>query len=346
MTAFKWTDLERAALYAQAHYSPQLITNQMVSFVQAEAALSRQQLHGTFSKVPLGLWARNMSNTLEYVDVRRFNELWKARQHISIECRGLPPADASVLRKLQCPEQSISSPTRIMCLVFTYDRRHDNAHAVVNTWGKRCDAFVAFSNADNSSVGAVKIEFEGGESYGNMWRKVQEIWATVRFSDVFNQFDWFLICGDDTYVILEQLRAFVNSDQVLEAKRATGGRVYIGSPEHFTYNLLFNNGGAAYVLSREAVDLVVDSLETEACQHHHRTSWEDVLIALCLKRMGVLPLHTLDAQFRRRFSTKRPGDPSEQDVCPEAVTFQGFTPQEMQCVDDIVYKREGKCFVA
>ena len=109
------------------------------------------------------------------------------------------------------PEQS---KPRILCMVYTYEGTHaTNLQAVVDTWASQCDGFLAASNVTDPSLGAVDINFPGPESYTNMWNKVQAM-RKYAYKHYLNEYDYFHICGDDTYVIPDNFRTYLMGDQV------------------------------------------------------------------------------------------------------------------------------------
>ena len=63
------------------------------------------------------------------------------------------------------------------------------------------------------SLGAVDIKFPGPESYGNMWNKVQAMWKYA-YKHYLNDYDYFHICGDDTFVIPINFHTYLMEDQV------------------------------------------------------------------------------------------------------------------------------------
>lgn len=90
------------------------------------------------------------------------------------------------------------------------------------TWAKRCDGWVAFSTKTDESIPglvvhyqgvihthlAIEIHHEGREEYNNMWQKSRSIWKYIahHYKD---EFDWFLIGGDDMYYIVSNLRKYL-----------------------------------------------------------------------------------------------------------------------------------------
>lgn len=55
---------------------------------------------------------------------------------------------------------------------------------------------------------AIEIHHEGPEAYNNMWQKSRSIWKYIghHYKD---EFDWFLIGGDDMYYIVSNLRKYL-----------------------------------------------------------------------------------------------------------------------------------------
>lgn len=64
---------------------------------------------------------------------------------------------------------------KIFCMVYTHSNRHDQLRSIAETWGPKCDGFMAASNLTDPSIGAVNLWHEGPEMYGNMWLKVRSM---------------------------------------------------------------------------------------------------------------------------------------------------------------------------
>jgi glycoprotein-N-acetylgalactosamine 3-beta-galactosyltransferase len=133
------------------------------------------------------------------------------------------------------------------------------------------------SNKTNASLGTVDIPHEGDESYNNMWQKVRSIWAYV-YDNCYNMYDWFHIGGDDLFLIVENLRHYLESEEI---RTAANGGIYLPDDDHddngrqqeqqtplfLGYRLwkpgnrsdIFNSGGSGYTLNKAALSsLVVD----------------------------------------------------------------------------------------
>lgn len=85
--------------------------------------------------------------------------------------------------------------------------------AIAETWGKQCDGFMALSNVTRFENNEFNITRLGRESFRNIWQKVK---AAVLLVDAHltHHFDWMLVAGDDTYVSVPALRAYLSSEQV------------------------------------------------------------------------------------------------------------------------------------
>lgn len=215
----------------------------------------------------------------------------------------------------------IAAPTpapdvRIFCGLYTMEKNHaTNVKAVKETWGKRCDGFVAFSTASDPTIPAYKIEHEGDEAYDNMWQKSRSIWKFVakHFAD---EFDYFLLGGDDMYYIIENLKAYLNTQEIRDL-RAKGEGVFIGRRFFPPKQNVFNSGGAGYILDRKSLSILGAHLDSPECYPHQRGFWEDVNIANCLRQNGnVLPHDTRDPQERERFHPFTPGQHLDYRIPP------------------------------
>ena len=101
---------------------------------------------------------------------------------------------------------------RILCLMYTHPPMHALARTAALTWGWQCDGFLAFSTENVPALGIVALSHPGPESYGNMWQKVRSIWRFVheRYAQ---DYDYFHLCGDDTYVVVNNLRHFLQQHE-------------------------------------------------------------------------------------------------------------------------------------
>ncbi|CAN0361937.1 unnamed protein product, partial [Phaeothamnion confervicola] len=101
---------------------------------------------------------------------------------------------------------SAKATPRIFCAVYTYSKNHQTQmKAIRETWASRCDGFVGFSDVEDHSVPVIGLQHDGPEEYHNIWQKVRSAWKYIHhwYRD---DFDWFVIGGDDIFLILENFR--------------------------------------------------------------------------------------------------------------------------------------------
>ena len=189
------------------------------------------------------------------------------------------------------PASSYDNNIRVFCAMYTYEGRHDRVQGALETWAKRCNGFLAASTATNTTLGTVQLRSRGKEgSYGAIWQKVRAILAHLYLHHL-DDYDFFHICGDDTFILLDNLRAFVSSEQVV---RDAGGPgypkpLYMGhwvatqrdqppAQGSFTYA----GGGPGYTLSRRALQLFVEKALLR-CEPLTQVSFEDLMVGYCLR---------------------------------------------------------------
>ena len=217
---------------------------------------------------------------------------------------------------------------RILCMAYT---RHSGAHsrieAIANTWGKECDGFFAASNATDLSIGAINLTHKGPEAYGNMWQKVRSMWAYA-YENFLDDYDYFHICGDDAYVVVDNMKAYLQGEPISKLKEG-----YIDNISKVFYrkakrwenlregqcrplllgvpltkgNGLFPQGGGGYTLNREALKLIGTKggpLDTVLADLED--SREDVFIASVLESIGTFISDTRDDTGAFRYIPYKP----------------------------------------
>eukprot|EP01062_Namystynia_karyoxenos_P044581 TRINITY_DN3288_c1_g1_i1.p1 TRINITY_DN3288_c1_g1~~TRINITY_DN3288_c1_g1_i1.p1 ORF type:complete len:485 (+),score=104.22 TRINITY_DN3288_c1_g1_i1:82-1455(+) len=197
---------------------------------------------------------------------------------------------------------------RVLCMIYTTAKEHDSkVRATRDTWARGCDGFAAMSTENDPRVSAVAVAHPGPEAWDNMAAKTRVIWAWahLRYRD---KYDWFLICGDDCYILTGNLRWLLSAEPAYADAHRAGKPVFLGrrlvQPGR---SMPFYAGGASQVMNRAALDLLAGALDTGLCGAGLRVSWEDVIISHCLARLGVPILDTRDAEGAERFHPLAPG---------------------------------------
>ena len=225
------------------------------------------------------------------------------------------------------PNDSEALNTRVLCFIPIISTDH-NARAldVMQTLGKRCDKLVFASNATDSDIGAVKVDIPT-EDWAHLWQKQREtmrhIWQVYG-----EEYDWFLKADLDTYVIVENLKAYLASEEIQSKKDQPlilGRRVsrreekwYQGFDHNKTLvdeflktshnKFHYTMGGAGYVMNQKYMEKFYDSMDEHFClsSEQEMTFPEDVGINFCMGNIGVYPYNTRDELGRERFHLRTP----------------------------------------
>jgi hypothetical protein len=172
-------------------------------------------------------------------------------------------------------------PVRILCMIYTHDKMRDLARASALSWGYKCDGFLAFSTETIPALGMVDLLHPGDEAYGNMWQKVRSIWAYI-YKHYRDQYDYFHLGGDDMYVIVENMRRFLES---FETQTGRGDPVYLGQWIR-QKNGYYVAGGPGYTLNRASLERFVEKA-LPVCNVYTKASYEDRLFSGCMRQLGI-----------------------------------------------------------
>ncbi|KRX66078.1 Glycoprotein-N-acetylgalactosamine 3-beta-galactosyltransferase 1 [Trichinella sp. T9] len=187
----------------------------------------------------------------------------------------------------------VSNKVRVFCLVMTTKENHESkAWAVHATWLSRCNGYMFGSSVDDPVLHAVNLNVPRGRQY--LWRKTRKAFEYI-YANLLNDYDWFLKADDDTYVIVENLRLLLSSYDPDKPHYFGYMLKYNGEPD-----VLYMSGGAGYVLSRKAVELVVRDVISKRPALDVMFP-EDVQMGRCLKQAGVYTQDSRDIFQRHRF---------------------------------------------
>jgi hypothetical protein len=210
------------------------------------------------------------------------------------------------IRLARSSGNSKNSQIRLMCVTFAHQKRHDRVRAEKETWAKRCDGYLASSDSTDASISAVNISHAGKEDYYNMWQKTR---STIKYVHEHHRsnYDWFYFAGDDVYVFVENLKAYLASDNFTLA----AGENHTTSTPMLVGGLMRGRraeyvfGGSGYLLNRASLDLFADKI-FPSCSVDERTDAEDLLITKCMRKFGARIPATLDYKQRSRFARFSP----------------------------------------
>ena len=224
---------------------------------------------------------------------------------------------------------------RILCMVYTHSGRKEFVQAIINTWGMQCDGFFASSNITEPSTGSIDIPHIGDESYDNMWQKVRSMWAYA-YDNFLDSYDYFHIAGDDTFVIVENLRAFLVGPDVEVLLNGTKRIAWHADLEGEGWdfeknpkrplllgqasfmrigNDIFPGGGSGYTLNREALRILgkellpsyfvpyIDAAEDQLIGRSFMRPPFHIYVADTTDNTGALRYHMESAEFQAKLKS-------------------------------------------
>lgn len=177
---------------------------------------------------------------------------------------------------------------RIGCALKVSRLSRQRTLDAIQTWGKRCDAIYAFSNEEwtlpgNMGVTTILLK-QHDDDYAHLWQKTQAMFESL--SRVYwdrDSLDFLVMADDDTFFIMENLRALLASEPV-RTKQATGRPILIGDlwegPANGETMRVWVNGGG-YVFNRVVADEVSKCTGRLA---QGNIIPEDVMVCSCMVR--------------------------------------------------------------
>ena len=173
------------------------------------------------------------------------------------------------------------------------------------------------SNKTDVALGTVNIVHQGPEEYNNIWQKVRSMWSYV-YDNYYDKYDFFHIGGDDLYVLVENLRLYLESEEI---QTAGNGGIYLPDGDEtvqtplfmgrrFAYqgdmNDIFISGGSGYTMNKAALKtLVVKGFPKWF--PNRKTFSEDTMVARVLRNYGIFPYETKDENGGERYMPFMPG---------------------------------------
>lgn len=137
-------------------------------------------------------------------------------------------ADSQLVNQLKVWDGAEMGKPRILCMSYTLSKFHPTAvKDIRQTWGRKCDGYIAMSDKTDPMVPSIDIKHTGPESYDNMWQKVRSIWKYVHKHHV-KEYDYFILGGDDLFVVVENLRKYLTSDEIVKATEEGTKPIFLG----------------------------------------------------------------------------------------------------------------------
>ena len=206
----------------------------------------------------------------------------------SVEVEVIIEQQTQTEKQPQLPNTINSTPfPKIFCGIYTYEKNHDMIKTITETWGWRCDGFLAFSTLTEPEIGAVHLPHYEKESYNNMWQKTRSIWAYL-YDNYLDDYDFFHLSGDDNHFVIENMKNYYRSIMIeQQMNNNTDKPLYLG---HFwkKHGIIVCGGGAGYTMNRKALKIFVEEVLPK-CQTKMIASYEDSLVGLCFRHHTTNP---------------------------------------------------------
>ncbi|XP_046555635.1 glycoprotein-N-acetylgalactosamine 3-beta-galactosyltransferase 1-like [Haliotis rubra] len=174
---------------------------------------------------------------------------------------------------------------RALCLVMTSrGSLSTKARVVINTWARHCTKVIFISSETDSQFPIEGVRVDVSREY--LTAKTMQAFRYI-YENHFDDADWFMKADDDTYIILENLRYFLTSQNKSEP-------VFFGHHFKSIVKQGFYSGGAGYVLSKEALRRYGEKgHDPKLCRPDG--AGEDVAFGRCMENLGVRTVNTTDA---------------------------------------------------
>uniref|UniRef100_A0A182M6J7 Fringe-like glycosyltransferase domain-containing protein n=1 Tax=Anopheles culicifacies TaxID=139723 RepID=A0A182M6J7_9DIPT len=200
--------------------------------------------------------------------------------------------DASGTGHMEKDDRSCTdNPTdvdQIMFAVKTCGKYHkDRVPALKNTWTKYVQHLRYFSDVDDPSIPTVATSVPNS-SAGHCAKTLeilQLIGDEIRYNGSLRAVRWVMLVDDDTILSSSSLARFLSC---YDANRD----LYLG--ERYGYHLMGPDGGYNYVTGGGGIVLsvaILDALQ-QTCECPSTSSPDDMILAACLQRLGIRPIHS------------------------------------------------------
>ncbi|XP_067653282.1 glycoprotein-N-acetylgalactosamine 3-beta-galactosyltransferase 1-like [Haliotis asinina] len=212
---------------------------------------------------------------------------------------------------------------KVLCWIMTSPKNLAvKARVVRDTWSRRCNKVLFMSSATNKKFPTIGLNVPEGRTH--LTAKTMQAFSHI-YKNHFDDADWFMKADDDSYVVLENLRFFLTSQNKSKP-------VFFGHHLKAFVKEGYSQGGAGYVLSKEALRRYgKKGHDSKLCRRDGGP--EDVEFGRCMAKLGVKKVNTTDALGRSRFHPLQPESYFDQNGAKKVLTpttNQELTPATNQ----------------
>jgi len=198
-----------------------------------------------------------------------------------------------------------SRNVKLFCAVYTYGGGAAWTNVISETWGRKCDGLLFASDQNNNETGHMYLPSNSrrGFSYKGMYQRVRAILAYL-YDNFLDDYDFFHIAGDDVYLIVENLKEYLASEEVRKWDEVPGQYLFAGFWVHWggmKPGEFYLGGGSGYSISRKALKAFVEG-PLQTCNTHFEGSSEDLKISECMRNLTSNKfIYTADSSGAHRY---------------------------------------------
>ncbi|XP_065192236.1 glycoprotein-N-acetylgalactosamine 3-beta-galactosyltransferase 1-like [Sycon ciliatum] len=206
-------------------------------------------------------------------------EMSTQQQTTETDAQSVVEPDVSARQAAEDTQPSVEKvlALRLLCWVLTGTKTSRvYGAAIMATWGPRCDKLLFMSSEKDEADLPGRVSLRGVyEGRPQLVAKSRAAWTHVweRYS---KDYDWFLKCDDDAYIIVENLKLMLyphpQTKPIIMGRKLRDGYIR------------YMSGGPGYVMNRPALELLGNAIKT-GCMHSDNVH-EDQLVSICLRMMG------------------------------------------------------------
>lgn len=207
----------------------------------------------------------------------------------------LPLSGDNILAKVAVSTAPLTTKVRLVCIVPSIDS-DGRARKAQQYWGHKCDEVIYVTNKatidgiDQRNV----LEVHPAKDDKNAWQRLRSAFHHVATTPVLHDHtDFFLYAGDDSFVVVENLKKFL-AEPYVQYLHSAGAPLYLGHRMVQTGANAPFVSGAAIILNRLALDIFVAVADNVNCDPTSYSESEDILVASCLRHHNIHPLNTQD----------------------------------------------------
>jgi len=197
-----------------------------------------------------------------------------------------------------------SRDVKLFCAVYTYSGNVNFTNAISETWGKKCDGLLFASDNHNNETGHMLLRSNSrrGFKYSSMYQRVRTMLAYL-YDNFLDDYDHFHFCGDDVYMMVENMKEFLASEKVKQWDEVPDQYLFAGfwmrnwkmKPGEF-----YLGGGSGYTISRKALKAFVEG-PLRTCATTIEGAAEDIIMSGCMHNFTNKFIYTADSSGAHRY---------------------------------------------